>query len=64
MCVSACACACVMYDTDQCRTHLTSLWFVGGGGGRRGGGGFPYSALCGLFWWDCVLRVYRISHLR
>ena len=36
-----CARACV-YDTDQCRTHLNSLWFlfvcmgVGGvGGGRR-----------------------------
>ena len=24
---------------------------------------FPYDALCGLFWWDCALRVYRISYL-
>ena len=36
--------------------HIRIHW--GGGGGC-----FPYGALCGLFWWDCVLRVYRISHL-
>ena len=35
-----------------------------------GGGGvegrlfvFPYGALCGSFWWNCALRVYRISYL-
>ena len=62
--------ACMMYDTDQCHTHLNSLWFlclcvcicvcvvVGGGGGV-----FPYGALCGLFCWDCALRVYGISYL-
>ena len=27
------------------------------------GGVFPYDALYGLFWWDCALRVYRISYL-
>ena len=33
--------------------------------GGWGGGGVvvPYGALCGLFWWDCALRVYRISYL-
>ena len=25
--------------------------------------GGPYGALCGLFWWDCALYVYRISYL-
>ena len=24
---------------------------------------FPYGALCGLFGWNCALRVSRISHL-
>ena len=33
---------------------------VGVGGG--GGGGVPYLALSGMFWWDCALRVYRISY--
>ena len=66
VCVRACVRACVrmMYDTDQCRTHLNSLCFflcqcVLGGGGVV----FPYLALCGLFWWDCALHVYRISYL-
>ena len=37
---------------------------VGGGGVCVCGGGvFPYGALCGLFWWDCVQRVHRISYL-
>ena len=53
MCVRVCA---RMYDTDQCHIHLNSLWFVC----VLGGGVFPYDALCGLFWWDCALRVYRI----
>ena len=33
------ACMC-MYDTDQCCTHLNSLWFLCMLGG--GGGAFPY----------------------
>ena len=24
---------------------------------------FPYCALCGLFWWDYAVRVYKISYL-
>ena len=70
LCVCVCVCvrararACMMYDTDQCRTHLNSLcgfvWCVWKGGG---GGVFPYVALCGLFRSDCDLRVYRISYL-
>ena len=76
MCVCVCvcvrararACACMMYATDQCRTHLNSLWFLCVLGSRGGGEGgrvfvFPYLSLCGLFSWDCVLRVYRISCL-
>ena len=43
-----------MYDTDERRTHLNSLWVLfvcvcvcwGGMGGRKGV--FPYGALCGL----------------
>ena len=53
--------ACMMYDTDQCHIHLNSLWFVWGVGG--GVFVFPYDALCGLCWWDCALRVHRISYL-
>ena len=49
----------MMYDTDQCHIHLNSLWFVC----VWGGGVFPYDALCGLFWWDCALRVYTTSYL-
>ena len=73
VCVCVCVCACVracvlacarmMYDTDQCRTHLNSLWVLCGLEWGEGGGDFPYLALCGLFGWDCALRVYRISYL-
>ena len=42
----------MMYDTDQCHIHLNSVRFV-----CVWGGVFPYDALCGLFWWDCALRV-------
>ena len=34
----------------------------GGGGGGGEERGVPYLALCGLFWWDCALCVYRISY--
>ena len=54
----------MMYDTDQCHTHLNLLWVlcvcvrvcVWEGV-------FPYGALCGLFWWDCALCVYSIPYL-
>ena len=59
-CVCVRVCACMMHGTDQCRTRLNvcvgCVW-----GGR--GVVFPYLSLCGLFWWDCALRVYRISYL-
>ena len=47
-CVRVCVCVCVCVCMCVC---------VGGGVV------FPYGALCGLFWWDCALRVYRISQL-
>ena len=68
VCVVVCVCVCVcvwlcvcvrMYNTDQCCTHLNSLWLLR----VFGGGVFPYLASSGLFWWDCALRVYRISYL-
>ena len=49
----------MMYDTDQCRTHLNFCVCLGG----RGVGVFPYGALCELFWWDCALCLYRILYL-
>ena len=58
-CVCTCVRACMMYDTDQCHIHLNSLRFVCGWVVFV----FPYDALCGLFWWDCALGVYRISSL-
>ena len=53
--------ACMMYDTDQCTFEFIVVCVgVGGGGGAFV---FPYATLCGLFWWDCALRMYRISYL-
>ena len=48
--MSGCGCA---SDCGLC------VW----GGGGEGLFVFPYGALCGLFWWDRALRVYRISYL-
>ena len=67
MCMHACVCVCVrvciMYNTDQCHIHLNSLWCVWGGWVGWVVFVFLYDALCGLFWWDCALLVYRISYL-
>ena len=62
-----CACACMMYETDQCRTHLNLLWFlcmlgwgVGVGGRSRGGGG-PFRILfCVGCFGGTVICVYRL----
>ena len=56
--------ACIMYDTDEYRTHLNSLWYFvcvwGGGEGRCLS--FGRMVLC-VVWWDYALSVYRISYL-
>ena len=52
--------ACRTGELNLCQ-YCVCVW--GGGGGGRGLFVFPYGALCGLFWWDCALRVYRILYL-
>ena len=48
----------VIYIWIQCGLSVC----VGGGGGGEVVSVFPYGVLCGLFWWDCALRVYD-SHI-
>ena len=56
----------MMYDTDQCRTHLNSLWFVCVWCVCVGVFVFQYGALCGLFMYhvstqcidECMINVY------
>ena len=52
----------MMYDTDQCHTHMNSLWvFLG----VCVGWGVCLSVWCFVFCfvWDCALHVYIISYL-
>ena len=61
----------MVYDTDQCRTHLNSLWFVSCGREGWGGGGVSFrTVLCvgcfgGTVLYVCIeyiqVNMYHVS---
>ena len=59
VCACVCVCVCVCVCICECVCACVSVCVQG-----EGLFVFPYGALCGrLFWWNCALRVYRISYL-